>query len=139
MSETDLTVLYDADCGFCMATVRWLRRRDRAGRLAFLPLQDAETSTEPWFHDLAAGHDLRTALHVIDRTGHVTEGGAAMMDVLGRLPRWRVLARLGTLRPARPLVEAAYGLIAGHRHGLARLVGTPGPACRIPPGGGATA
>lgn len=139
MSATDLTVLYDADCGFCMASVRWLRRRDRQGRLAFVALQDAETSTEPWFHDVAAGHDLRTALHVIDRAGQVTEGGGAMMDVLRRLPHWRFLAWLGRLRPVRPLVEAAYRQIAGHRHGLSRFVGLAGPGCRMPPTGGVSA
>jgi acetyl esterase len=135
----DLTVLYDADCGFCMASVRWLQRRDRHGRLTFLALQDAETSTEPWFREVAAGHDLRSALHVIDGMGRVTEGGTAMVGVLRRLPRWGVLGWLGGLPPARPLVESAYRLISGHRLGLGRLVRAEGPACRMPPAGGSPA
>lgn len=136
-SRGNVTVLYDADCSFCMASVRWLQRRDREGRLTFLALQDAEASTEPRSPAIAAGHDLRSALHVIDGTGRVTEGGAAMAGVLRLLPHWRVLGRLGALPPARPLVEWAYRLIAGHRLGLGRLVGAEGPACRMPPAGGA--
>lgn len=131
-----LIVLYDADCAFCMATVRWLRRHDRADPLTFLPLQDAASSARRWFREVATSHDLRAALHVVeDPSGHVTEGGAAMLAVLGALPRWRVLARLGSLPPARPLVEFAYRLIAGHRAALGRLMRADGPACRLPPAG----
>jgi hypothetical protein len=35
----------------------------------------------------------------------------------------------------RPLVEAAYRQIAGHRRGLGRFGGVAGPACRMPPTG----
>ena len=130
-----LAVLFDADCGFCAATVRWLERRDRGGRLAFVPLQDAAASDLPWLQALARDHDLRAALHVVDATGRAREGGAAMLAVLGALPHWRVLAALGSLPPVRPVVDAAYRLVAGHRAGLGRRVGADGPACRLPPPG----
>jgi predicted DCC family thiol-disulfide oxidoreductase YuxK len=128
-----LVVLYDADCGFCMATVRWLQRRDRVGRLSFVALQDAGAAAQPW-RAAVAGHDLRAALHVVDpASGDVAEGGPAMLAVLRVLPRWRVAARLGSARPVAPLVDIAYRLVAGHRHALGRLVGTGDPACRLPP------
>jgi predicted DCC family thiol-disulfide oxidoreductase YuxK len=128
-----LIVLYDADCGFCMATVRWLQRRDRAGRLTFIPLQDAAADEESW-RTSVAGHDLRAALHVVEQaSGAVVEGGPAMLAVLGALPRWWVVARLAATRTVAPLVDAAYRLVAGHRGALGRLVGADGPACRLPP------
>jgi len=129
-------VLYDADCAFCAASARWLQRRDRDERLTFVPLQDAASAVEPWL-DAVAGHDLRAALHVIDAaSGRVTEGGAAMLAVLAALPRWRLLAGLGATRPAAPLVEAAYRVVANHRLALGRIFGAQGPACRLPPAGG---
>jgi predicted DCC family thiol-disulfide oxidoreductase YuxK len=128
-----LIVLYDADCGFCMATVRWLRRRDRGDRLAFVSLQDAAAAAQPW-RTAIAGHDLRAALHVVDpASGKVAEGGPAMLAVLQELPRWRVAARLAGARPVAPLVDVAYRLVAGHRHALGRLVGVGDPACRSLP------
>lgn len=134
-----LIVLYDADCGFCMATVRWLRRRDRGGGLTFVALQDAAARAEPW-RATVAGHDLRAALHVVDTASDtVAEGGRAMLAVLRVLPRWRVAARLASARPVAPLVDVAYRLVAGHRHALGRLVGVGGPACPVPPAGHGTA
>jgi predicted DCC family thiol-disulfide oxidoreductase YuxK len=128
-----LIVLYDADCGFCTATIRWLQRRDRGGRLTFVALQDAPATAEPW-RTAIAGHDLRAALHVVDpASGKVAEGGPAMLAALGVLPRWRVAARLASARPVAPLVDVTYRLVAGHRHALGRLVGTEGPACRSLP------
>ena len=133
-----LVVLYDADCGFCAATVRWLRRRDRAGRLTFVALQDAAAVAEPW-RAAVAGHDLRAALHVVDpASGKVAEGGPAMLAVLRVLPHWRLAARLGSAPPIAPLIDVAYRLVAGHRHTLGRLVGAEGPACRLPPAGHGT-
>lgn len=127
-----LVVLYDADCGFCMATVRWLQRRDHGGRLTFVALQDAAAAAEPW-RTAIAGHDLRAALHVVDpASGNVAEGGPAMLAALRELPSWRVAARLANARAVAPLVDVAYRLVAGHRHALGRLVGAEGPACRSP-------
>ena len=133
-----LIVLYDADCGFCVATVRWLQRRDRAGRLTFVALQGAWVGDESWRASVA-GHDLRAALHVVDPAGAVGEGGPAMLAVLGALPRWWVVARLAAARPVAPLIDAAYRLVAGHRGALGRLIGADGPACRLPPAGRGTA
>ena len=133
-----LIVLYDADCGFCTATVRWLQRRDHGGRLTFVPLQDATAATEPW-RAAIAGHDLRAALHVVDpASGAVAEGGPAMLLVLGELPRWRLAARLASAGPVVPLVDVAYRVVAGHRRTLGRLVGAEGPACRLPRAGHGT-
>jgi acetyl esterase len=134
-----LTVLYDADCGFCMATVRWLQRRDHAGRLTFVGLQDAASGDDSW-RARVIGHDLRTALHVVDpASGAVLEGGPAMLAVIGVLPRWSLVARLAAARPVAPLVDAAYRLVAGHRSVLGRLIGADSPACRLPPTGRGTA
>lgn len=131
-----LVVLYDRDCGFCLATVRWLRRRDRAGRLQLVALQDALSSAAGPWGSTVAGHDLRSALHVIETaSGRVLEGGPAMLAVLGTLPRWRMVARLAAARPLNPFVDQAYRAVAGHRSGLGRLVGAAGPACRVPPAG----
>lgn len=38
---TGPVLLFDGECGLCAACVRWMIRRDRAGRLRFAPLQGA--------------------------------------------------------------------------------------------------
>ena len=38
----NVTIAYDEDCGACRWTAERLRRWDRAGRLAFVPIQDAD-------------------------------------------------------------------------------------------------
>ncbi|MFI5261814.1 MAG: DCC1-like thiol-disulfide oxidoreductase family protein [Candidatus Limnocylindrales bacterium] len=127
-----LIVLYDAECGFCAATTRWLRRRDRDARLTFLPLQAARQAERARVREVALTHDLPAALHVIDeRTGRVEASGAAMLAVLGVLPRWWIAARLVSVGPARRLTELGYRLGAGHRDRVGRLLGVGGASCRV--------
>jgi predicted DCC family thiol-disulfide oxidoreductase YuxK len=130
-----LVVLYDSDCGFCRATVGWLRRRDQRDRLEFVALQHVNSRTDPWRAALL-GHDLRSQVHVVDlASGRVAEGGPAMLAILRALPRWALVARLAGARPLAPLVDLVYGLVAGHRNAFGRLVGAGGPSCQLPPAG----
>ncbi|MGZ3585661.1 MAG: thiol-disulfide oxidoreductase DCC family protein [Candidatus Limnocylindrales bacterium] len=134
-SSRQLIVLYDADCGFCLAVLSWLRAHDRDGRLRCVPLQEAPTSARPIIRELAGRRDLRAEIHVVDeRAGTVTWGARAMLDVLAVLPRWHWLARLGRPRPALAVADAAYRLVARHRRRLGRLVGVSGRAtCEVLP------
>jgi predicted DCC family thiol-disulfide oxidoreductase YuxK len=38
MSETSLTLLYDGACPLCLREVKFLKRRDLHGRLAFVDI-----------------------------------------------------------------------------------------------------
>jgi predicted DCC family thiol-disulfide oxidoreductase YuxK len=136
--SSPLTVLYDADCGWCSAVARRLRRLDRGSRLRFVPLQAAERSPDAGVAMLARRRDLAATLHVVDASGAWTSGGAAVLWILESLPPLRPLARLARLPIVGRLIEPAYRVVADHRGRLSRLLGA---ACRVPgagPRGGAT-
>ena len=122
-------LLYDGTCGFCAASVQLVLRYDRVGTLRFAALQGA------------AGSEVRRAHPSLERMASMVwvEPGAPGMpervltrsDAALRIARylggrWH-LARLGALVP-RPIRDAAYDLVARHRHRL--LPG--GPACLVP-------
>ena len=123
-------LLYDGTCGFCAQSVQFVLKRDRRGELRFAPLQS----------DFARGvllrhpelTDLDSILWVEAITGDArtepvfTQSAAAVRIASYLGGRWRI-AMLARLVP-RPLRDAAYRLVAKHRHRLTR----GGPECLIP-------
>ncbi|HYC31095.1 MAG TPA: DCC1-like thiol-disulfide oxidoreductase family protein [Gemmatimonadales bacterium] len=122
-------LLYDGTCGFCAESVRFVLRHDRRGTLRFAPLQGA------------AGAAVRAANPELERVDSMVwveparagaPGGVyTRSDAALRVARylgggWH-LARLGRLVP-RPLRDAAYDLVARHRHRLT----SGGPSCLMP-------
>jgi predicted DCC family thiol-disulfide oxidoreductase YuxK len=115
-----LTVLYDADCGFCRWSVARLLAVDRAARLRPAAIQSGEGEV------LLAGipAELRLAsAHVVAPGGAVTSGADALATVAAALPGATVTAPVA--RAAAPLSRVAYRLVAGNRTTLGRLV-SPG-------------
>ena len=115
-----LTVLYDAECGFCRWSVARLLAADRAARLRPAAIQSGEG--EVLLAGMARGSWLASA-HVVAPGGPVTSGGDAVAAIAAVLPGAAVTAPLA--RAAAPLSRAAYRLVAGNRITLGRLV-SPG-------------
>ena len=122
-------LLYDGTCGFCAASVRLVLRHDRAGTLRFAPLQGAMGAAVRRRHP-----ELERADSVVwvepdgpAGPGVVLTRTDAALRIARYLGGWWHLARVGWLVP-RPLRDAAYDLVARHRHRL--LAG--GPACLVP-------
>ena len=112
-----LTVLYDADCGFCRWSVARLLAADRGARLRPAAIQSGEG--EVLLAGIASDQRLASA-HVVAPGGAVTSGGDAVAAIAAVLPGAAVTAPLA--RAAAPLSRAAYRLVAGHRMALGRLV-----------------
>ncbi len=127
-----LTVLYDRDCGLCQATVRQLRRWDRRGRFAMMPLQSAPDSDDPSIRTAAAESPLESALHVVAADGSVFAGGDAALAIIHELPGGGLLDPWRGIAPFRWVVGAGYDAIAGHRHEIGRALRLEGPACDVP-------
>ena len=123
----DLTVLFDADCGFCGRSAVLVHRLDRARRIRFTPLQRAAHTT----NGSPALERLIETIHVVDTQGHWTTGGEAWLRIMDLVPVLRPLAMMGRLPGVRALLEPAYDLVAAHRHELGRLLGAS--ACRYTP------
>jgi predicted DCC family thiol-disulfide oxidoreductase YuxK len=130
-TQRPLTVLYDRDCGFCTWCADWIRRADRDGRMAVVPLQEAPH--DPELAPIAAETDLRCALHAVDEDGIVHQGGAAILEIQERLPGGALITFWRTLPFAADLAEWAYGVAARNRATLGKLVGAEGDtACDLP-------
>ena len=116
-------VLFDADCGFCTASVRFMQR----------PLIRADVVAEPFqTHDLAArglnSTDCAATLHVL-ADAKVYTGAAAIARVLraSRTP-WPVLGVLLRVPGLSQLAELLYRIVARNRH---RLPGATA-SCEMP-------
>jgi len=111
------TVLYDADCGFCRATLAALLRLDRAGRL----LPEAIQSRAGQRLLTAVPPDERLAsAHVVLADGKRYSGGDVVAPLVRLLPGGAPVAPL-----ARALAvpsRLGYRWVARNRTALSRLV-----------------
>ncbi len=120
-------LLYDGACGFCGAAVRVVLRHDRRGTLRFASLAGAYARGVVERHPELAGADSMVWVEsaTAERGERVLARSAAALRVAAYLGgAWRLLLA-GWLVP-RPLRDAAYDLVARHRHRL------PGAACVVP-------
>jgi predicted DCC family thiol-disulfide oxidoreductase YuxK len=110
-SSDPVTVLYDADCGFCQACMDWTRRWARSPRPVFLPLDSPEGRAFFEARNVPSGIDSVIVLE----TDSVLTKSDAVFALLARcrLP-WK-LARFGRWIPRR-MRDRLYDLVARHRH-----------------------
>ncbi|REE94694.1 thiol-disulfide oxidoreductase DCC family protein [Thermomonospora umbrina] len=117
-------LIYDGDCGFCSACVRWIERRiPTTARI--VPFQFADLD--------ALGVDAERAAHEVvwvDPDGRLHGGAQAvaglLMDAGGP---WRPLGAILRIPPFRWAAHGVYRLIADNRY---RLPGGT-PTCALPP------
>lgn len=116
-------LFYDGGCGFCHAAVRFLARRDAAGRIRFAPLGGATFQRQIPEVDQRS---LPDSLVVLPPGGRLLTRSGAVIHLLRALGgAWAVGARLLAVVP-RPLRDGAYDLVARFR---ARLFPRPEEAC----------
>lgn len=124
-----LTVLYDAECGFCARCAMVLQQLDRNRRLTFVGLQGARASIP----HAPSDEELASTLHVLDGAGHWDRGGAACLRIAAVVPVLVPLSFVGRLPLVRGAIEPLYGLVARNRHRLSRRLGLD--SCRFQPSG----
>ena len=133
MGQEPLTVLYDRDCTLCTWTAAQIRRLDGRGRVTLVPLQEAgRRPARPEVATAAATHDLHRAVHVIDASGTVSAGGAAMLQIARVLPGGTVVSAWSRIPGARLVAEAFYSLVARNRGAIGRLAVPGGGTCPAP-------
>jgi predicted DCC family thiol-disulfide oxidoreductase YuxK len=112
-----LLVVYDADCGVCQASVEWLRKRDRRGRIP------AGVSREETEHTVV----------VIDGARKLTRA-AAMARLLRELRGWALLGLALRLPGIAWIADRGYDRFARNRHRISAALGLSScPAPRDPP------
>lgn len=123
------TLLYDADCGLCIATATWLAGRVPPTRLGLLPLQQAGTDAR--IAALVAGRDLGESLHFVAADGAVLTGAPAALAAGRLIPILGLYAALLDRPLGHQLLEPLYREIASHRRLIGRLLGLP-TECALP-------
>lgn len=117
------TLLYDADCGLCVATATWLAERVPPDSLGLLPLQDA--ATQPRIAALVRGRALAAQLHFVRSEGAVLTGARAALAAGRLVPLLGVYAALLDRPLGHVLLDPLYREIASHRRRIGRLLGLP--------------
>jgi len=120
VAPAPLTVLYDADCGFCRFLVARLLDWDVRARLRPVAIQSGEG--QKLLAGLPVAERLRSA-HVVDAAGRIHSGGAAVSVIARELPAGAPAGWLAETLPGP--TEAAYRWVADHRTGLSRFVPAP--------------
>ena len=117
------TLIYDGDCGLCVATAGWLRDRAPAERLGLIALQ--QVSTDPEVAGHVTGRDLSESVTFVRADGRVLTGARAALAA-GRLVRgWGLFAILADHPLGHALLEPLYREIASHRRRIGRMLGLP--------------
>jgi predicted DCC family thiol-disulfide oxidoreductase YuxK len=122
-------LLYDGDCPFCLREVRWLQRRDTAGRLAF------EDIAAPGFDAVRYGttrDELMGVMHGVFPDGRVVRRLEAFRAAYSAVGLGWLLAPTGWPLLRWPC-NAGYALFARHRVRIGRIFGRecPDGACGI--------
>ena len=118
-------ILFDGECAFCEASVRFIARHDPAGYFRF------GASQSPQGAALLATHGLTremTKSMVLIEDGQVYLRSTATLRIAGRLTAPWHLASVFLYVP-RPIRDAAYRVVAAVRRHLAGRSN----ACEIPP------
>jgi predicted DCC family thiol-disulfide oxidoreductase YuxK len=122
-------LLYDGTCGFCAESVQFVLRHDRRGLLRFAALDSAYGRGVLGRHPELRGFD--SVLFVEPALNGAPEKVAAHSSAALRVAEY-LGGRWGLLRVARvvpsPIRDAAYRLVARHRHRLS----AHGPQCLVP-------
>jgi predicted DCC family thiol-disulfide oxidoreductase YuxK len=108
-SDARARVLYDGECAMCSNLALRINTTDATKQLATTDLHEAVLP------DGITADAVRHELHVIDADGNVARGPDAIFRILQEYPRWRPLARLGRLRPLRPIAALGYRFFAANR------------------------
>lgn len=124
------SLLYDEDCGICVATAAWLTDRVAPRQLGLLAL--GQVGSDPRIEALVRSRNLAATLHFVRSDGTVLTGARAVLAAGRLVPRWRFLALPFDNRVGHTLLEPLYRQVAAQRSRIGRALHLPA-ACALPP------
>jgi predicted DCC family thiol-disulfide oxidoreductase YuxK len=118
-------LLYDGTCGFCADSVRFVLRHDHRGTLRFAALQSPFGQRAAQRHpqlrnvDSMVWLDESAGTSTAPGSDRVSVRSDAALHLAAYLGGWWTVTRIARIVP-RPIRDAAYDLIARHRHRLSQ-------------------
>jgi predicted DCC family thiol-disulfide oxidoreductase YuxK len=114
-SGRQYTVVFDGDCRVCTRIAGALKEWDGERQLEIVTSQQPEVMARfPWIPP----HAYADALQLIAADGTTWQGAAAIEELLGVLPRGRLVSWLFTIPFARTLADRFYRWFARNRYRL---------------------
>ncbi|WP_261842690.1 thiol-disulfide oxidoreductase DCC family protein [Aliamphritea ceti] len=98
-------VFFDGSCPLCRKEIRHYQRLDKAHRLEWLDLHNAEQTLQAY--DISQRQAMQL-LHVIDNQNISRTGVAAFIVIWDNLPGYRHLATTVRLLHLEPLMQSLY-------------------------------
>ena len=123
------TLLYDADCGLCIATATRLGQLVPPEKLGLVALQEVDSEPEVALRVL--GRDLAEQLHFVRADGVVLTGARAALAAGRLIPLMGWYAAILDQPLGRALLEPLYRQVAAHRRRIGGLLGLP-QECPLP-------
>ena len=123
-------LVYDQDCGLCLATAAWLAKRVGPRHLGLLAIGDVER--EARVAALVRGRPLWASVHFVRSDDTVLAGARAVLAAGRLVPRWCLLAAAYDHRVGHLLLEPIYRQVAANRRRIGRAFNLP-VACPLPP------
>ncbi len=123
-----VTLFYDADCGFCQGSVEWLLARARPDTFDPVAYQD-----EPglWKFPMVDRNLADKGIQALGPDGKLRRKAEATAYCLTFVPGWQWLGRLIQFPLVTPLASLGYAIVARNRHHISRWMGRA--SCRVPP------
>ncbi len=104
-------LLYDAECGLCRWTQRWIDAHDPAGSVDARPLQTPGLLGRLSINE----EDALREIHVIARSGELRVGADAVLWLVSELPGYHWLATLNRSRAVGRIARFIYRQVAKRR------------------------
>jgi predicted DCC family thiol-disulfide oxidoreductase YuxK len=114
-------VIYDGECNFCSAQVRWLHRLDWFKLLKFIPAKD------PFVKNIAPNlsqERLSEAIYCVSKNGNISRAARCFRSLSLRIPLLFPVALLLWFPGVIWIAEKIYEMIARNRSTLSRFFGT---------------
>lgn len=124
----NVTLFYDADCGFCQGSVEWLLAKAGPGVFDPVAYQDDHALREFPVVDPSLADK---GIQALGPDGILRSKAKASGYCLTFVPGWRWLGRLILFPLVAPFAALGYLVIARNRHHLSRWMGRT--SCRILP------
>ena len=125
--EKQPILFFDGVCGLCNRVVDFVLQEDRDQKFLFAPLQGETFKALVKDHPEASAVDSAFVLCYTAQGERLLMRSDAMFYILGQLPQFRWIARIGHFIP-HPIRDAVYRLIASTRY---RVWGKR-DSCRLP-------
>jgi predicted DCC family thiol-disulfide oxidoreductase YuxK len=121
-----VVLFYDADCGFCQASVDWLMSKSRPDTFQPVAYQDEpKMERYPMVNRALADKGIQA----LESDGKLWKKASATGFCLTLVPGWEWLGRLILSPWVRPFASLGYAIVAGNRRRISRWMGRG--SCRV--------